>query len=171
MRADDCFLYLPAARLTFFVREGHPPQCEVFFPSRSDHIGFSGPFPSCGPILCSRTPNELLVMSTSHADFLSTLDLSLCARTVAITRGPLPVACGPFPSPFSSRGPLPSNAHTYTHHARTAVFSLTDPQRTFSDQIRLACGLSTSGPLCFARGPFHVTDGPLAAASGPFAFQ
>ena len=131
MRADDYFLFLPAPRLTFFVREGHSPQCAVLFPSRSDHFGYSGPFPitfgpnfgSCGLILFSRTTNGLLVMSTSHADFFSTADLSLCAQTVFITRGPLPVACGPLPS----RGPLPPNAHTYTSHARTAVFSLRNP--------------------------------------------
>ena len=106
------------------MRSSSPRARIILVSADLSHITLGPNLDSCGPLLCSRTPNGLPVMSTSHADFLSTADLSLCARTVFITRGPLPVACGLFPSPFPSRGPLPPNAHAYTPHARTAVFSL-----------------------------------------------
>ena len=141
--------------------------CQRTFPP----ITFRPNLGSCGPIYAVGPLTEFWSWGlTSHADFFSTADLSLCSRTVFITRGPLPVACGPFTSPFPSRGPLPPNAHTYTPtHGQPFVVSGTP--RTFSDQVRLACRLSTSGHLCFARGPFHDTNGPLSAVSGPFAFQ
>ena len=105
-----------------------PPRARIILVSADlSPITFGPNLDSCGPILCSRTHNGLLVMNTSHAHFFSTADLSLCARTVFIIRGPLPVACGPFPS----RGPLPPNAHTYTPHARSAVFSLREHSGRF----------------------------------------
>ena len=148
-------MYLPAARLTFFVREGHlismcgssSPLARIIFVSADlSPISFGPNLDAREPILCSRIHNGLLVMSTSRADVFSTSGpFALRPDCIFITRGSLPIACGPFLRPFLHAGLC---AYLYASRMDSRFYSQ-GPQRTFSNQVRGP--FSPQADLCGSR--------------------